>query len=129
MARGRGGRTVPAEPAPVSGPGALARRTDGGPTQPIRAPSGGPHGQRKALEDAQRAAPLPAAGGVPATASPPPSPAAIPGNVFDPGEMAGIGSVGPGPIQAQPGDPYAALRVMYRMYPHPDIARLLGDVP
>jgi hypothetical protein len=58
MARGRGGRQRPSNPAPVSGPGALSQRTDGGPGQPIRVAPGGDFGERKALVDQQRAAPL-----------------------------------------------------------------------
>lgn len=34
MANGHGGQRTPANPAPVSGPGALSQRTDGGPTAP-----------------------------------------------------------------------------------------------
>lgn len=56
---GRGGYRRPANPAPVSGPGPLSKRTDGGPGgQPVRAPSGGAYGERQALEQLQRAAPL-----------------------------------------------------------------------
>lgn len=51
----------PANPASVSGPGALSQRTDGGPTQPIRVAPGQPYGDRQQLEELQRAAPLPAA--------------------------------------------------------------------
>lgn len=59
----RGGYRQPANPAPVSGPGALSKRTDGGPGQPVRAPSGGPYGQRQELEQYQQAAPLAASPG------------------------------------------------------------------
>ncbi|MFD5107118.1 hypothetical protein [Streptomyces cinereoruber] len=53
-----GGYRQPSSPAPVSGPGALSKRTDGGPGQPVRAPSGGAYGERQALEQLQQAAPL-----------------------------------------------------------------------
>jgi hypothetical protein len=53
-----GGYRQPSSPAPVSGPGALSRRTDGGPGQPVRAPSGGAYGERQNLEQLQQAAPL-----------------------------------------------------------------------
>ncbi len=59
----RGGYRQPGNPAPVSGPGALSRRTDGGPGQPVRAPSGGKYGERQALEQMQQAAPLAASPG------------------------------------------------------------------
>jgi len=59
-----GGYRKPNNPAPVSGPGRLSRRTDGGPMdkQPVRAmPSDGQYGARKASVDAQSAAPMAAA--------------------------------------------------------------------
>lgn len=63
-AEGRGGYRRPASPAPVSGPGPLARRTDGGPGgQPVRAPSGGDYGDRQMLEQLQQAAPVSATPG------------------------------------------------------------------
>lgn len=71
---GRGGYQPPANPAPASGPGSLARRTDGGPGQPIRVPTGGSYGSATELAALQQAAPLaatpggdapPAGGGMP----------------------------------------------------------------
>lgn len=59
----RGGYRQPANPAPVSGPGALSRRTDGGPGQPVRAPSGGKYGERQELEQLQQSAPVSASPG------------------------------------------------------------------
>lgn len=58
-----GGYRQPNSPAPVSGPGALSKRTDGGPGQPVRTPSGGAYGDRQALEQMQQAAPLSASPG------------------------------------------------------------------
>ncbi|AXG81154.1 hypothetical protein [Streptomyces paludis] len=49
-----GGYRKPASPAPASGPGALSRRTDGGPAQPQRLPSGGAYGERQNLEQLQQ---------------------------------------------------------------------------
>jgi hypothetical protein len=60
----QGGYRRPANPAPVSGPGKLSRRTDGGPSsksaiQGVREMSGGgKYGERKALEEAQSGAPM-----------------------------------------------------------------------
>jgi hypothetical protein len=60
----QGGYRRPANPAPVSGPGKLSRRTDGGPSsksaiQGMREMSGGgKYGERKALEEAQLGAPM-----------------------------------------------------------------------
>ena len=59
----RGGYRQPGNPAPVSGPGALSKRTDGGPGQPVRAPSGGKYGERQELEQMQQAAPVSASPG------------------------------------------------------------------
>lgn len=59
----RGGYRQPGNPAPVSGPGALSKRTDGGPGQPVRVPSGGKYGERQELEQMQQAAPVSASPG------------------------------------------------------------------
>lgn len=55
---GKGGYQAPSSPAPVSGPGRLSRRTDGGPSQPIRQIPGGSYGDRKELTQLQQGAPL-----------------------------------------------------------------------
>ncbi len=60
--QGRGGPRTPNKPAPVSGPGALSRRTDGGPGQPIRSFPAEFQGQRQQLAGQQAAAPLKRAG-------------------------------------------------------------------
>jgi hypothetical protein len=55
----RGGYRKPNNPAPVSGPGALSRRTDGGPVQAAKEMSaGGKYGERKALQELQQSAPM-----------------------------------------------------------------------
>lgn len=55
----RGGYRKPSNPAPVSGPGALSRRTDGGPAQGAKEmAAGGKYGERKALREMQQAAPM-----------------------------------------------------------------------
>lgn len=56
-----GGPRTPARPAPVSGPGALSRRTDGGPGQPIREPGDLPYGENAELRTQMQAAPMAAA--------------------------------------------------------------------
>lgn len=67
MANGHGGYRRPSNPAPVSGPGKLSRRTDG---QPIMEAPGGDYGDRQELTQLQQAAPL---------ASGPAAPQAAPG--------------------------------------------------
>jgi len=62
----KGGARQPSNPAPVSGPGALSRRTDGGPgdaKQPIRVPTGGDYGDATQLMKLQQGAPLAASPG------------------------------------------------------------------
>lgn len=54
----RGGYRQPSNPAPASGPGSLSRRTDGGPGQPVRTPTGMPYGEARQLARLQQAAPL-----------------------------------------------------------------------
>jgi hypothetical protein len=83
MANGHGGPRTPAHPAPVSGPGALSQRTDGGPgskTQPIaKLPDAG-YGEQAQFRSIQAGAPIqkvaaPGSGapsGVPSGPLPPP---------------------------------------------------------
>jgi len=53
----RGGYRKPANPAAVSGPGSLSRRTDGGPIQAAKEiPGGGKYGERKDLAELQSGA-------------------------------------------------------------------------
>ena len=54
----QGGYRKPNNPAPVSGPGALSRRTDGGPTQGAKEMSGGRYGERQEMQAFQTAAPM-----------------------------------------------------------------------
>lgn len=63
----RGGYQRPTSPAPVSGPGALAQRTDGGPAaqQPIRNITGLPYGEGQAMTNLQGMAPMEAASPTP----------------------------------------------------------------
>jgi len=52
----RGGYRKPANPAPVSGPGELSRRTDG--AQPAMEMTGGTYGENQELMDLQTSAPM-----------------------------------------------------------------------
>lgn len=71
MANGHGGKRTPAKPAAVSGPGALSRRTDGGPTsQPPMVANGGEYGSRQEMEGIQSGAPLQGGGATPAGPAP-----------------------------------------------------------
>jgi hypothetical protein len=55
MAEGHGGMRRPSNPAPVSGPGALSRRTDG---QGARYIAGGEYGEGQEMMDLQTSAPM-----------------------------------------------------------------------
>lgn len=48
----------PNSPAPVSGPGALSRRTDGGPAQKLRELPNAQYGEAQTFRDLQQGAPL-----------------------------------------------------------------------
>ena len=89
----RGGYRRPSNPAPVSGPGALSQRTDGGPaTQPQMVASGGAYGDRKEMLDIQGGAPM-AGGGT----TPPPSAIPFDAPTNNPGEPVTAGAaLGPG---------------------------------
>ena len=56
MSDGHGGYRRPTNPAPVSGPGRLSRRTDG--RQPQMVASGGDYGDRKEMQALQGSAPM-----------------------------------------------------------------------
>lgn len=64
----RGGYRQPSNPAPVSGPGALSQRTDGGAmdgmTQPMQQYTGFGYGDNKELNEQQAGAPM---AGMPST--------------------------------------------------------------
>lgn len=92
----RGGYQKPSNPAAVSGPGALSRRTDGGPQAIQAIPAGGKYGERKAMQEIQSSAPM---AGNPIPTPKPQIP--VPG-LFDqtqnPAEPVTSGSIaGPGP--------------------------------
>jgi hypothetical protein len=55
MAEGHGGMRRPSNPAPVSGPGALSRRTDG---QGAKYVAGGEYGEGQEMMDLQTSAPM-----------------------------------------------------------------------
>jgi hypothetical protein len=123
----RGGKRTPADPAPVSGPGALSQRTDGGPTQ---APQSFPaqfQGQRQGLAELQGAAPMEGGSGAPPVVgqgSPLPpgiSPEGILGPTNRPMEPVDAGSA---PRRVIPNNPDALIDALYAAYPHPDIAAL-----
>ena len=76
MAEQHGGKRTPRNPAPVSGPGKLSRRTDGGPAQVNTEMTGMGYGENQDFNDMQSSAPMAASGGgvgAKAPTGPPPS--------------------------------------------------------
>jgi hypothetical protein len=118
----RGGYQPPARPAAVSGPGRLSARTDSRATQGAKDYKAEQHGDRKALREQQKAAPL--AGRPRPDVNPTaPTPMAGPVDPFAPSQRpgepptAGI-PFGPGP--AGPTELQTALdraRALYAMHP------------
>lgn len=102
----RGGYRKPNNPAPVSGPGALSQRTDGGPgdKQAARYISGLPYGEGQQMMDIQQSAPMAAAPGIessrmamsPGQAAAPIIPLTAPSSRPNEPVTAGI-NLGPGP--------------------------------
>jgi hypothetical protein len=68
MANGHGGYRKPTNPAPVSGPGAHSRRTDGQPSMDL---PDAQYGENAAFKEAQAGAPLPSVGAPAAPSAPP----------------------------------------------------------
>jgi len=100
----RGGYRKPANPAPVSGPGELSRRTDG--AQPAMEMTGGTYGENQELMDLQTSAPMaqvetdPSAGAAQAAmAMPPVTPLFAPSQRPDEPATAGM-PFGPGQMSA-----------------------------
>lgn len=107
MAGQHGGYRAPANPAPVSGPGSLSRRTDGGPgksngRQPVAELPDAGYGEQAAFRSIQQGAPIqkvePPTGGAPggapqAGALPPPldAPTGRPGEPVTSGVDIGAG--------------------------------------
>lgn len=60
-----GGYQPPANPAPVSGPGALSQRTDGGPSQPRMQMPDAAYGEQADFQAIQGGAPMAASPGIP----------------------------------------------------------------
>ena len=58
MAEQHGGKRTPRNPAPVSGPGKLSRRTDGGPQQVNADMTGMDYGDNQDFNDMQASAPM-----------------------------------------------------------------------
>lgn len=83
----RGGYRKPSNPAPVSGPGRLSRRTDGGPAQNLAALPNAGYGEGQEFTQLQQGAPL--------AATPAPAPAGGGGGMDVMAILGGAPPVGP----------------------------------
>ena len=87
MAENRGGYRKPENPAPVSGPGKMSKRTDGGPAdakQPMRKVTGMGYGENKEVNELQAQAPMAAAQTMPIMNLPAPQPLPTPTPLTEP---------------------------------------------
>lgn len=139
---GKGGLQRPAAPASVSGPGRLARRTDGGPAQPVRELPNAQYGEAAEFRTLQQSAPLsrgaavpsPAQGGGAAVAAGPEI-TGFGAETMRPDEPVTAGSpLGAGPTLDQLGLPNqnddlrARLWAAYQAYPTEDLRELLESL-
>jgi hypothetical protein len=98
-----GGYRKPTRPAPVSGPGKLSKRTDGGPSnpgpkQPVRDVPGMPYGEGQELRTVQAGAPM--------SAAPGPGGAPAPGPAVQPADLSGVTALDA--PTSRPGEPVTA---------------------
>jgi hypothetical protein len=138
-----GGYQKPSNPAPVSGPGAMSQRTDGGPTQAAMYMSGLPRGEGQAQMQQQTSAPMagnPTALAQVSTASMAPAPQMPPTiGIFEPTNnpdepvTAGM-DFGPGPDSSVLGMPnlpkdddpaIRAIQALYMQNPRNEDLRLI----
>lgn len=133
---GKGGYQAPSKPAPVSGPGRLAKRTD---SQPIRELPNAEYGGAAEFRTLQQQAPLPKTPAVPSAsgggAAGGPSPVGFGDPTSRPDEPVTAGAdLGPGPGMAALGlpDPNDDLRARlwaaYQLYPTEDLRELLESL-
>lgn len=130
----RGGYRKPNNPAPVSGPGALSRRTDGGPAQGAKyIPANGKYGEAKALQELQTGAPM-QGNPIPSAAipnvqieplTPLNAPTQRPNEPVTSGMPFGPGSNTPPAVIAGVDEVAAQIRAAYSLYPNEDLYRLV----
>ena len=92
----RGGLQRPSSPAPVSGPGPMSRRTDGGPGQGIKSLPNAGYGENKEFKEIQQGATMARSQGAPMPSMPAVTPLGAPTQRPDEYITAGIDR-GPGP--------------------------------
>lgn len=122
-----GGYQRPAAPAPVSGPGALSKRTDSGPAQKIRELPNAQYGEAAEFRTLQQDAPLaqtpaPATGGSPAGGGAGVSLAALTDPTADPNESV---TAMPRGLPGDPDDVVGKLVALYQLHPSEDLRELI----
>jgi hypothetical protein len=138
MAEQHGGRRTPSNPAPVAMPGALSRRTDGGPSQSTVPMTGMGYGENADYNDIQSSAPMAAAPtvsnarvrkssptGQGAAATPLFAPTGFPEEPVTAGAPFGPGP-GPMPTAPQRSSLQDTLRRMAAADQSPDVVRMLA---
>ena len=133
MANGHGGYRRPENPAPVSGPGKMSKRTDGfGQPKPAQTPkkvTGLPYGENKQVNETAAAAPMSAAPNPLSMLPPINAPTAYPDEPITSGVP-----VGPGPNSTtsfhQQEEDYvaAAIRSAYASMPSPQLRALVNQL-
>ena len=124
-----GGYRKPEHPAPVSGPGSLSARTDGGPaTQPPMVADGGPYGSRQDMLGLQGGAPMQGGGGATPVAANLPALTDPTANPSEPVTAGAAEGPGIGPQAAGIADPQtASLQQMASLMPSLDFIANLPE--
>ncbi len=123
---GKGGYQPPRNPAPVSGPGAMSKRTDGGPgsKQAMRHVPTSDYGGSAEMDRVQQGAPMRGE----AQVIPMDAPTMRPDEPVTAGAPFGPG---PGPeyvFRGQEDHVSAAIRAAYEMFPSSALARMVADL-
>jgi len=132
MADQHGGYRRPAQPAPVSGPGKLSKRTDGfgkpNPEQAVKPATGLPYGENKQVTEIAQSAPLAAAANpLSAQVTPLSAPSSKPYEPVTAGQPSGPGPSRTDMPSQHPDDVVAgAIREAYRAAPSPQLRMLMN---
>lgn len=122
----RGGYQKPSSPAPVSGPGQLSRRTDGGPAQKLRELPDAQYGEAATFRELQQAAPLAQAPGPDAADAAPSGPGVTLAGLGDPTAMPDEPiTAGPQFLPDPNMDARQRLAAVYSLYPSEDLREIL----
>ncbi|MFJ2650881.1 hypothetical protein ACIO1C_29700 [Streptomyces sp. NPDC087420] len=112
----------------------MSKRTDGGPGQPVRTPSGGAYGERKELDQLQQGAPLSSSPGGDAASGPPVDPTAGLIGLGEPSQMPDVpvtsgAAAGAGPGMEALGLPNQPDEDMRRLVQYLPVLEHMANVP